>query len=269
MAVRALNRMVNWAFLFITAFQFLLMPIRNAIILAAGYGTRLGGYAKPLLEIGGKPLISHIVSKLEDIPNMENIFVITNGLYCQKFREWSENISTKPKLIIINNGTVSNETRLGALKDIVFALNFIYKDSLEDTLIITGDNIFENRMADIFQHYFNEPLIGLYDVDSLEKAGNFGVVQVDSKNMILNFDEKPQAPKSTLISTGIYFYPAKTLRLLKKYVSDGNKTDRLGDFLAWLLENSQQIFGFKLEGKWWDIGSIESLESARAYYDKI
>jgi len=246
------------------------MKIKNAIILAAGYGTRMGGCAKPLIEIGGRPLISHIISKLENIGGLENVYVVTNGLYNKNFVGWSKDLRTRLKVTLVNDGTKSNEERLGALMDIVLVLEVAYKNGLmEDTIIIAGDNFFEGGLQDILEEYSGKPLIGLQDVQSVEKAKRFGVVQLDGSNKIIGFQEKPENPKSTLVSTAIYFYPAKTLELLKEYIKGGNRADRPGDFLEWMLKNGKEVFGHIIKGKWWDIGTPESLEDAeKRYHEK-
>lgn len=241
------------------------MEIKNAIILAAGYGTRLGGCVKPLIEVGGKPIISHIVSKLEEIDGLESIYVVTNGLYNQNFVEWAKNLKTKLEVILVNDGTKSNEERLGALRDMALVLDTAYKDGLKDTIIIAGDNFFEDRLQDILKEYSGKPLIGLQDVHNLEKAKSFGVVQLDGLKKVVGFEEKPQNPKSTLVSTAIYLYPPKTLKALKEYVKGSNPSDRPGDFLEWMLKNRQEVFGHIIKGRWWDIGTPESLEDARQY----
>lgn len=239
--------------------------MKNSIILAAGYGTRLGGCIKPLLDIGGKPLISRIISKLEKVPTIEDVYVVTNGLYNREFVEWAEKTNTRLKIILVNDGTTSNESRLGALKDIVFVLDKVYKNKVQDTLIVAGDNLFEDGLSLILSKYRGKPLVGIFDVKDLEKAKNFGVVEVDENNKITGFEEKPVKPRTTLSATAIYLYPAKVLELLREYIKSGNPADRPGDFLVWMVKNNQEIYAHKLE-KWWDIGSVESLEAARGYY---
>lgn len=244
------------------------MQIKNAIILAAGYGTRMGGCVKPLIEIGGKPIISHIVSKLEEMYGLENVYVVTNGLYNGQFVVWAEKLKTKLKVTLVNDGTRSNETRLGALRDIVLVLDTAYKTGLQDTIIIAGDNFFNGGLQDILKGYSGKPLIGLQDIQSVEQAKRFGVVGIDSSNKVIGFQEKPENPKSTLVSTAIYLYPPKTLETLKEYVSNGKPSDKPGDFLEWMLKNRQEVFGYIMKGRWWDIGSQESLDDARRYYEK-
>ncbi len=238
------------------------MLIKNAIILGAGYGTRLGGCVKPLLEVAGKPLISNIISKLEEVESLEKVYVVTNDLYNQKFVEWSKSVQTRLNITLINDGTKSNDERLGALRDIVFVLNRVYREDIKDTIIIAGDNFFSGSLKTMAENYSQKPLVAVYDVKDLERAKHFGVVELDSKNRIISFEEKPDIPKTSMSATAIYIYPSSTLKSLKEYISKGLPSDRPGDFISWLVKNGHSVYAYELK-EWWDIGSQESLDDLR------
>ncbi|MEM5799742.1 MAG: nucleotidyltransferase family protein [Candidatus Aenigmatarchaeota archaeon] len=239
--------------------------IKNAIVLAAGYATRLNmNISKPLIEVGGKPIISYLLKKLEN-NGITNICVVTNNRY---FLDYQNIFSSRVRLI--NDGTNSNEERLGALRDLALALKLIYSGKLKDTLVLLGDNLFEDDLSDFFKKYNSrEPkksLIGVYDLNDIHLAKNYGIIEIDENERIKSFKEKPEKPKTTLVSTGIYAFPSKILQLLDFYLSDKkNPFEGPGNFISWLIEKGYDLYAYKLRGKWWDIGTIESLEDAKNF----
>lgn len=238
-----------------------------AIVLAAGYATRLHPLTedtpKPLLKVAGKPIMEHIIYKFENL-NVTKIYIVTNDKFYQNFSDWLHNFDTKTPMEIINDGTKSNEDRLGAMGDIHFVIK--NRNIKEDMIVIAGDNLFElslQEVANIFKKRKNN-LIVLHDVKDEELAKHYGVVEVKD-NVVVDFEEKPVSPKSTLVSTGIYFFPKKTLGLIEKYVSQGNNTDKTGDFIKWL-HKRETVYAYITDRKWYDIGSFEQLEKANKHF---
>ncbi len=240
----------------------------NAIILAAGYATRLypltENTPKPLLNIAGKPIIEHIIKKLEQIIQIGKIYIITNNKFEQHFRKWLGSFSSEKPIEIINDGTKSNEDRLGALGDVHYAINS--KNLDDDILVVAGDNLFELSLLDVVNFFKKRKsnVIVLHDVKDMELAKHYGIVQV-SNSVVTNFEEKPIVPKSTLASTGIYLFPKKTISLIKKYVAQGNNPDKTGNFIEWL-HKRDVVYSYVTDKRWYDIGSIEQLEKANKYY---
>ena len=239
----------------------------DTIILAAGYATRLRPLTedipKPLLEVAGKPIIEHIVGKIEEL-KPDKIYIITNDKFYQNFLDWLHNFDAKIPIGIINDGTKSNEDRLGALGDIHFVIK--NKNIKEDIIVIAGDNLFELPLQDA-ANVFNKRksnLIVLHDVKDKELAKHYGVVEVE-ENVVVDFEEKPVSPKSTLVSTGIYFFPKKTLGFIEKYISQGNNPDRTGDFIKWL-HKREKVYAYVTDKKWYDIGSVKQLEEANKHF---
>ncbi|MBI2653346.1 nucleotidyltransferase family protein [Candidatus Woesearchaeota archaeon] len=242
----------------------------DAIVLAAGYATRLYPLTertpKPLLNVAGKPLIEHIIRKVEQIPEIEKIYIITNDKFHQNFKKWLENFETNKPIEIINDGTKSNEDRLGALGDIHLIINS--KNIDNDILVVAGDNLFELSLLEVANFFKKRKsnTIVLHDVKDFELAKHYGIVEVKDY-IIVNFEEKPVSPKSTLASTGIYLFPKKTMELIKKYIAQGNNPDRTGSFIEWL-HKRDKVFAYITDKKWYDIGSVEQLEKANKYYKK-
>ena len=240
----------------------------DAIILAAGYGTRLHllteNMPKPLLEAAGKPIIEYIINKLEELDIVDKIYIITNDKFEQNFKQWLNNFDAKKPIEIINDGTKSNQDRLGAIGDINHAINLKNLDN--DIIVIAGDNLFELSLLDVANFFKKRKsnVIVLHDVKDIELAKHYGIVEVDN-DTIINFEEKPISPKSTLASTGIYLFPRKTIFLIKKYIDQGNNPDKTGSFIEWL-HKRDVVYSYVSDKKWYDIGSIDQLEKANKYY---
>lgn len=243
----------------------------KAIILAAGYGTRLGDLtkntAKPLLSIAGKPILDRIVEKLRRLPQISGIYVVTNDKFNLDVVAWKKNNKKDfQEIKILNDGTKSNDDRLGSIGDINFVVE---KEKIDDDiLIVGGDNLFEDDLHP-FLHFFDinkSSSIMLHDVKSVAFAKNLGIASVNEHNQITSFIEKPENPSSTLASTLIYALKKEHLPFIKRALQEG-KADRAGDFIKYLSER-QPVFGKLLQGKWFDIGTLESLKNAEQSFTK-
>ena len=243
----------------------------HAIILAAGYATRLHPLTentpKPLLNVAGKPMMEHIIKKLDRIESIAKIYVITNDKFERHFKKWLAGFDAQKPIEIINDGTKSNEDRLGALGDVHYAINA--KSIDDDIMIVAGDNLFELNLDDAANFFSKRKsnVIVLHDVKDFELAKEYGIVEVDKNSLVVNFEEKPKSPKSTLASTGIYLFPRKTIELVNKYIAQGNSPDKTGSFIEWL-HKRDAVHSFVTDKKWYDIGSVEQLEKANKEYGK-
>lgn len=245
----------------------------KALILAAGYAIRLHPLTqdrpKPLLEIGRKKIIDRILDKIVNIEEIDSIYIITNDKFFEKFSDWLNGSRYSNRISLINDGSASNETRLGAIKDLEIAI--VEKDIDEDLLVIAGDNLFEFDLDEFLDFALARPdgiSVALYDINDYASAKKFGVVKVDRDNRIIDFEEKPERPKSTLISTGIYYFPKKKLQLIKEYLNaSGKGGDAPGYCISWLTKKDV-VHGFIFSEDWHDIGDIESLKKADSEYLK-
>ncbi len=240
----------------------------DAIVLAAGYATRLypltENTPKPLLNVAGKPIVEHIIRQLEKVKQIDKIYIVTNNKFEQNFKKWLNNFDSEGPIEIINDGTESYENRLGALGDIYYTINL--KNLNDGVIVIAGDNLFELLLVDVVNFFKKRKsnVIVLHDVKDFELAKHYGVVEIEN-NLVVNFEEKPISPKSTLISTGIYLFPKRTISLIKKYIAQGNNPDKTGNFIEWL-HKRDKVYSFVTDKKWYDIGNIEQLEKANRYY---
>lgn len=237
----------------------------KAVILCAGYATRLYPLTlnkpKPLLEIAEKPMIEHILFKVEKIEDVDEIFVVTNNKFYNNFIEWLKNYNSNKKIRIINDETKSNEERLGAIGDIDFVIE---KENIsDDLLVIAGDNLFEFDMKKLNKFFKQKKasVVALYDVKDKELAKKYGIVDINENNKIINFLEKPENPPSTLASTACYIFSNYDIKELKRCIEEGKKPDNLGDFIKHLAEK-KDIYGLVFSERWFDIGSFEELKEA-------
>jgi len=241
----------------------------KCIILCAGYATRLYPLTKdkpkPLLDVGGKPIIEHIIGKLEQIDDIDEIFIVTNDKFYNHFRDWLKGFDSKKSIKIVNDRTLSNEDRLGSLGDVDFVIG---QEGINDSiLIVAGDNLFDFSLKDFVESHkkHNKSAVALYDVQDKELAKQYGIVGVNVENKMVEFEEKPSEPKSTLASTGIYIYPPHVLSMLQDFVKKYENTDKAGNFLEWL-HKKEHVYCYITDKKWFDIGSFEQLEKARDYF---
>ncbi len=239
------------------------------IILAAGYAVRLQpltlNMPKSLLTVGGKSIMDRIMDKLSLVKGWDEIYVVTNAKFYDNFTGWAQGTPFRDKISVIDDGTTSNENRLGAIKDMYVVMED--KAINDDLLVVAGDNLFEfNILAFMEFAGSNDGVsVALYDVGSTDLARNFGVVQLDRRNMVVDFEEKPRDPKSTLVSTGIYYFPKNKLPFIHKYVKMQSKLDAPGYYIGWL-SREDKVYGFKFIEDWYDIGNIESYNKANLEY---
>ncbi len=244
----------------------------DVLILAAGYAVRLRPLTlntpKPLLDIGGRKLLDRILDKLIPLKNeIKSIYIITNEKFFEKFEEWFKGCGVPIEIMLINDGSCSNETRLGAIKDLEMA---VAAGNIEgDLLVIAGDNLFDFDLKDFLSFVWAMPdkvIVALHDIGDLAAAARFGVAKINDKFRIVDFEEKPAKPKSTLISTGIYYFPKETVRLISDYIKSGRKgQDAPGHYIKWL-SSKGEVYGFVFDEDWYDIGDIASYEEADRKY---
>ncbi|WP_175060133.1 sugar phosphate nucleotidyltransferase [Thermococcus sp. 2319x1] len=223
----------------------------KALIMAGGYATRLWpitkGKPKPLLPVGNKYIIDYILEKTKDL-GLE-VYVSTNKFFERHFKTWAKENNVE----LIVEETLSEEEKLGTIGAIRYAIS---KLGLDDYLIIAGDNLFSFSLDEFLRHYKGNPLIAVYDVGDFELAKRYGVVVLEG-DRVVDFQEKPLQPKSTLISTGVYAIPKDIIGMIEGYLEEGNR-DSPGYFIEWLLRKGIEVYAYKFDYYWYDIGSADS-----------
>jgi glucose-1-phosphate thymidylyltransferase len=243
----------------------------HAIILAAGYATRLYpltlNRAKPLLEIAGRPMIEWVLETIRDLSDLETIFIVTNSKFANDFQHWAErhDRQLRGRLKIINDGSTSDEDKLGAIGDINFVVT---RESLAATqlLVVAGDNLLTEPLTGFVDFARNTvATVGVHDVGDLEMIKKYGNVTIDAEGTITYFEEKPEKPRSTLAAIGIYYYSPEAVSLITTYLAAGNNPDQPGRFVQWLYQR-KPVKAFQITGRWLDIGSKGTLQEADAIF---
>ena len=237
----------------------------NALVLAAGYATRLRPLTdrtpKQLLPVGGRPMLDWISDKLEEIPGLEELHVVTNARYAPAFSAWAE--ARGGGVMVHDDGTTSNDDRLGAIGDLRFVLG---RTGLagDHLLVMAGDNLLDASLADYVAWWRAKgraSALAVYDVGDPELARHYGIVELGADERVVGFVEKPAEPPSTLAATATYLFHQDHLALVEPYLAEGNPTDQPGNFVAWLYPR-EPVYGYALPGEWHDIGTPAELLEA-------
>jgi glucose-1-phosphate thymidylyltransferase len=244
----------------------------KAILLCAGYATRLRPLTddcpKHLLEVKGKPILSHVVDKLAGLP-LDGIYVVTNNKFFTHFEAWhKDRYHLDFPLKVLNDGTLSNEDRLGSVGDINFVLEEEKID--DDIFLVNADNIFTFDLLPLFQRFLEKRnVIALYDVKSLVEARKMGAPVLDGSGKVVDFVEKPDKPTSSEVSIGLYLYSSESAALIRTYLAElaekGVRPDTTGDFVAWL-SRKMPVYTHAFNSAsdhWIDIGTPEQYENAK------
>jgi len=242
------------------------------IVLAAGYATRLHPLTettpKPLLPVGGTPMLERVLASSAAIGEINQTFIVTNHKFAAQFSKWMAGYlqaHSESHTAVINDGTTSNDDRLGAIGDLQLVLEREAID--DDVLVIAADNLFTGDLTGFGARCreTKTPVLGVFDVGSLEEAKKYGVVAVDETGRLISFEEKPAAPQSTLIGIALYFYPRAALPEISRYLDEGNNPDQPGRLMQWLYPQ-QPVHTWPVPGDWLDIGSHESLAAANTLF---
>jgi glucose-1-phosphate thymidylyltransferase len=228
----------------------------KALVLAAGYATRLrpltNSIAKPLLPVGGRPMVDWILDRIAET-SVDEVHVVTNARFAADFERWA----AEKDVHVHDDGTTSNQDRLGAIGDI----DFVGLD--DDLLVIASDNLFDYSLADYESYWRGKggSCIAVYDVGDPELAKKYGVVDVDADDRVTNFVEKPEHPPTTLCATATYLYTREHAALIPTYLRQGNPPDQPGNFIAWL-HTRAPVYAYRFPGEWYDIGDHAQLLEA-------
>lgn len=222
---------------------------------------------KALLEIKDKPILDYIVEKIEEVREVSEILVVTNNKFSLAFEQWAAETKSKKPIHIINDTTLSEEDRLGAVGDINYVIEM--EKIFDDFLVVAGDNLFEYSLQKLvnFSEEKNSTSVACTDMKDKERVkGKFGVVMLDEEKKIIGFEEKPANPNSTVVATACYVFKKNDLLELKTYLKAGNTAENSGDFIKYLVEKSR-VHAFVFKEKWFDIGTFEELGKAREEFN--
>lgn len=240
----------------------------KCLIIAAGYATRLypltENFPKPLLKVGDKPILNWLMEDLDQTGLINEYIVVTNHKFAPIFEEWAKQ---RTDVTVIDDGTSSNETRLGAVRDI--ELGILSRGVQEDLLVMAGDNLLSfslNGFLDYFQEKGTTCIMRFYQPD-LNKLHKSGVADVDANGRILSMEEKPEHPKSHWCCPPFYIYRKEDLPLVSAGIAAGCGTDAPGSFIAWLCTQTV-VHAWEMPGCRYDIGNLESYKEVQKVFEK-
>ena len=244
----------------------------KCLILAAGYATRLypltENFPKPLLEVGKKTIVDYLVDDLVSNSDIDEFVIVTNHKFYSHFINWKNHkLKTRDyKISVVDDNTSTNETRLGAVKDIKLGIDTLHID--DDLLVMAGDNILDFSLKDFvdFSLKKNTPCVMCHEENELVKKQKTAIITIDDNNLITSYEEKPKEPKGNLAVPPFYFYKASDLNRIDEALSEGCNADAPGSFAAWL-SGKEKMHAYIMDGKRYDIGDLKSYEYVKSVFE--
>ncbi|MBP5764050.1 MAG: nucleotidyltransferase family protein [Bacteroidales bacterium] len=241
------------------------------IVIAAGYATRLGeltkNFPKPLLKIGQRSILDRMLDDIDRIPDIDEHIVITNHKFAHHFEEWKKTANFSKPITIVDDGTETNDTRLGAVCDLLFAIDKLHIN--DDMLVVAADNIlfFSFREFVDFAKAKGTSCIMCHEQTELAKLQRTGVVVLDDNDLVLNMEEKPAEPKSHWAVPPFYIYLKKDLDLVKASVENGCGKDAPGNLAHYMVDHTE-MHAWKMTAGRFDIGSLDTYYEACEKFGK-
>ena len=242
----------------------------KCLILAAGYATRLypltENFPKPLLKVQDKTILDWLVDDIDGAGLVDEYIVISNHKFARHFQEWAA--GKRQKITVVDDGTSTNETRLGAVCDIRFAVDSLGLTG--DMLVIAGDNVLDFSL----QHFVRyadakrTSCVMRFEEPSEERLHKCGVLEIDDSDRIVSMEEKPAQPKSHWVCPPFYYYTAEDAARIPAAIADGCGTDAPGSFIAWLCRHTS-VHAMEMPGRRYDIGNLQSYEEVQQQYPGI
>ena len=239
----------------------------KAIVLAAGYATRLGEIAKnvpkALISVAGKPMIGHLIDRIDKAGGIEEIVVVSNASFFVQLDDWARSLNRRD-IVVINDGSTCPQDALGALGDFRFALTHT---GLTDVFLSVGDNYFTFGLEGFFNRYrqLAKPVLLARAIDDIEVLRRVAVAELDADGRVLRLIEKPKEPIGNVAMFGLYLYPEYAVAMLDSYFASGGIKDQPGHFPVWLHDKTE-VYAYAAPDDIFDVGTPESLAHVRALY---
>lgn len=241
----------------------------TTLVLAAGYATRLypltKNFPKPLLPVGGKTVLDWLIDDVETIDGIDRYVIVSGHTFLPFFQKWKEAKKLSRPVDLIDDGSTCNENRLGAVRDMLLAIE---KEKIDDDLLVlAGDNVLEFSLA-LFVRYFREKkssCVLRYELADIAKLRRTGVAEIGKDDLVISMEEKPAEPKSTWAIPPFYCFRREDLGQIGRAVSEGCGTDAPGSFIAWACTRFP-VRAMVMPARRFDIGTPESYEAVRKEY---
>lgn len=242
----------------------------KCLFLAAGYATRLypltENFPKPLLEVAGKPILDWLIDDMTQSGLIDEFIVISNHKFAHIFEDWAAK-HTQLSIKVIDDGTNSNETRLGAVKDIQFAIEQLQLD--DNLLVMAGDNLLDFSLADFIRYAIGKQatcIMRYYEANEV-RLHKSGVAEVAADDRVLSFVEKPAEPRSHWCVPAFYYYIREDSHKIQQAIDNGCGTDAPGSFISWLCGQTN-VYAWEMPGQRYDIGNLESYEQVKRIFEE-
>jgi glucose-1-phosphate thymidylyltransferase len=210
-----------------------------------------------LLPLAERPMLDYLLDRIREVEEIDEIHLVTNSRFAPMFNDWAP-----PDVTVHDDGTTSNEDRLGAIGDLAFTIERAGLEG-EDLFVVAGDNLIGYSLPDYVAFWREKggSAIAVYEVADVELLKGYGVIELDADDRVVGFEEKPAQPQSNLAATAAYLYRAQDLELLARYLEEDNPPDAPGNFVAWL-HTRTPVHGYRFAGEWDDIGDARQLLEA-------
>lgn len=244
----------------------------KVIVLAAGFATRLYpltlNTAKPLLDIAGKPMLTRLLERVLELKGITEVYVVSNEKFYKQFENWRAAFNAPVPVHILNDGTSTDETKLGAIGDMAFAMDQWMED--EEMMVVAGDNLIEFDLVACHEEFKRQrrPMILVREIDDVAAMKRYNEVVVSNDGLVKSFREKPKDPSSSLAAIALYFFLPQVRQKLHEYLNSGGNPDAPGHFIEWLVKQ-MPVAAMQFHGRWHDIGNLQTLEQARAEYAEM
>ncbi len=236
------------------------------IVIAAGYATRLypltENYPKPLLKVGSTNILERMLNDIDKLEEVERHIIVTNHKFAGIFEDWVKTSNYQKPITIVDDQTTNNENRLGAVGDLLLAINKF--DINDDIMVVAADNILDFSFRG-FVDFFKEKkasVIMCYHEPELKRLQRTGVIALNDERLVVEMQEKPAVPVSEWAVPPFYIYSREDLPLIKDCLNHGCGFDAPGN-LAHYLVGCTDVYAWLMPGSRYDIGSLDSYYEAQ------
>lgn len=244
----------------------------KCLVLAAGYATRLypltENFPKPLLNINGKSILDWLLEDVDANVNVDEYIIVSNHKFIKHFEQWKQKCNLKHTVQILDDGSTENDNRLGAVKDILFAIEKLQID--DDLMVLAGDNVLDFSLKGFVDFFYDKSgtCVMRYFEQELQKLRRTGVAVINENEKIVSMEEKPQSPRSNWAIPPFYIYKREDLKAIRLGIEQGCNIDAPGSFIAWLCGKCD-VYAYEMPGERYDIGNMESYEMVNKEYRGI
>lgn len=241
------------------------------IVLAAGYATRLypltENFPKPLLKVGGKTILDRLLEDIDSLPQVTGHIVVSNHKFAEHFNSWLDTRTFSNPVTVLDDGSTDNSNRLGAVRDIKFAVDTL--SVKDDVLVVAGDNILDFSFGEFIKYAEdkNASCVMCHEENNPEEQRKTAIITKDENDVITSCEEKPQVPKGNLAVPPFYFYKSCDVSRIEEAVAKGCSVDAPGSFAAWL-STVTKVYAWTMTGKRYDIGDMESYNKITEVFGK-